>query len=41
VQAIESRSGDIIPEIWNELPEYEREPYAQRLAGRGIDQLRT
>ncbi len=39
-QAIESRTGIEIPEIWNELREYERKPYAQRLLGRGIEKLR-
>jgi hypothetical protein len=39
-QTIESRSGVRIPEIWNELREYERKPYAQRVVGRGIDKLR-
>ncbi len=39
-QAIESRTGIEIPEIWNELREYERKPYAQRLIGRGIEKLR-
>ena len=39
-QAIESRTSIPIPEIWNELREYERKPYAQRLIGRGIEKLR-
>jgi hypothetical protein len=39
-QAIEFRSGIEIPEIWNELREFERKPYAQRLLGRGIEKLR-
>jgi hypothetical protein len=39
-QAIESRPSIPIPEIWNELREYERKPYAQRLMGRGIEKLR-
>jgi hypothetical protein len=39
-QTIESRAGKLIPEIWNELREYERKPYAQRLIGRGIEKLR-
>jgi hypothetical protein len=38
-QAIESRTGKLIPEIWNELREFERKPYAQRLIGRGIEKL--
>ena len=39
-QAIESQPSIPIPEIWNELREYERMPYAQRLIGRGIEKLR-
>ncbi len=39
-QTIEARTGIEIPEIWNELREYERKPYAQRLLGRGIEKLR-
>jgi hypothetical protein len=39
-QVIESRTGIRIPEIWNELREHERKPYAQRLVGRGIEKLR-
>jgi hypothetical protein len=39
-QVIESRTGIEIPEIWNELREFERKPYAQRLVGRGIHKLR-
>jgi hypothetical protein len=39
-QTIESRAGKLIPEIWNELREHERKPYAQSLIGRGIDKLR-
>ena len=39
-QAIESQPSLPIPEIWNELREYERMPYAQRLVGRGIEKLR-
>ena len=38
-QAIESQPSIPIPEIWNELREYERMPYAQRLIGRGIAKL--
>ena len=38
-QAIESRTGMLIPEIWYELREFERKPYAQRLIGRGIEKL--
>ena len=38
-QAIESQPIIPIPEIWNELREYERMPYAQRLIGRGIQKL--
>jgi len=39
-QTIESRTGIRIPEIWNELHEHEKKPYAQRLIGRGIEKLR-
>ena len=39
-QAIESQPCIPIPEIWNELREYERMPYAQRLIGREIEKLR-
>ena len=39
-QTIESRTSIPIPEIWNELREYERNRYAQRLIGRGIEKLR-
>ena len=38
-QTIESQPSIPIPEIWNELREYERLPYAQRLIGRGIAKL--
>ena len=38
-QTIESQPSIPIPEIWFELREYERMPYAQRLIGRGIKKL--
>ena len=39
-QTIESRTSVPIPEIWIELRRFERKAYAQRLIGRGIEQLR-
>jgi hypothetical protein len=39
-QTIESRTGKLIPEIWNELRKFERKQYAERLIGRGIEMLR-
>ena len=38
-QTMEGQPITIIPEIWNELREHERKPYARRLVGRGIDRL--
>ena len=39
-QVMEGRSEKIIPEIFYELQKHEREPYAERLAGRGIEGIR-
>jgi hypothetical protein len=39
-QAMEGRADKFIPEIYYELQKYEREPYAERLDGRGIEELR-
>ena len=38
-QTMEGQPITVIPEIWEELRDHERKPYAQRLAGRGIDRL--
>ena len=38
-QTMEGQPITVIPEIWKELRDHERKPYAQRLAGRGIDRL--
>ena len=38
-QTMEGQPITVIPEIWNELRDHERKPYARRLVGRGIDRL--
>ena len=38
-QTMEGQPITVIPEIWKELRDHERKPYARRLAGRGIDRL--
>ena len=38
-QTMEGQPITVIPEIWNELRDYERKRYARRLVGRGIDRL--